>query len=185
MKTRQLKQDNRIARRSKLQTAALPALLAVGGSLAAMQAGALELGELQVQSKLGQPLRASIAFVLAPNEIIEPSCVSIRATRNGLPAVSEATVSIANGVISLTGHTVIREPLLTANFVVDCPYTPHVSRDLMLFLDPMDTPVYARQAAPAAVPARPAAAARQPGNEPPARVAAASAAPFEQGTRYR
>jgi hypothetical protein len=185
VKTRRLKQDNRIARRSKLTTVVLPALLAVGGSLAATQAAALELGELQVQSKLGQPLRASIAFVLAPNEIIAPSCVSLRATGSGLPAVSETTVSIANGVISLTGRSVIREPLLTANFVVDCPYTPHVSRDLMLFLYPMDTPAYAGQAAPVVVPARPAAAAQQPRTEPPARVAAATTAPIEQATRYR
>lgn len=185
MKTRQLKQDNTIARRSKLTKAALPALLAVGGSLAAVQAGALELGELQVHSKLGQPLRASVAFVLAPNEFIEPSCVSVRATGNGLPAVSEATVSIANGVISLTGRSVIREPLLTANFVVDCPYTPHVSRDLMLFLDPVDAPAYASQAAPVVVPARPAAASPQTRSEPSARVASATLAPVEQAARYR
>ena len=185
MKTRQLKQNHTIARRSKLTKATLPALLAVGGSLAAAQAGALELGELQVQSKLGQPLRASIAYVLAPNEIIEASCISVRRTGSGLPAVSVPTISVANGVISLTGRNAIREPMLTANLVVDCPYTPHVSRNLTLFLDPMDTPVYARQAAPVAIPARPVAAAPQTATGSPARVAPAAKAPIEQAARYR
>jgi hypothetical protein len=185
VKTRQLKQNHTIARRSKLTKATLPALLAVGGSLAAAQAGALELGELQVQSKLGQPLRASIAYVLAPNEIIEASCISVRRTGSGLPAVSAPTISVANGVILLTGRNAIREPMLTANLVVDCPYTPHVSRNLTLFLDPMDTPAYARQAAPVAIPARPVAAAPQTGTGSPARVVPAAKAPIEQAVRYR
>jgi phage tail protein X len=162
----------------------LPALVAVSGSLAAGQAGALELGELQVQSKLGQPLRASIAFALGPNELIDASCVSIRPTGGGLPSASGATISVANGVISLTGRTAVREPLMTANLVVNCPYTPHVSRDLMLFVDPTDVVVYASQTAPVAVPARPAPAARAR-TEPVVRSEPAATPPIEQASRYR
>ena len=103
-----------IARCSKRTKAILPALVAVGGSLAAGQAGALELGELQVQSRLGQPLRASIAFVLGPNELIAASCVSVRSTGSGLPDASGTTISVANGIISLTGRNAVREPLITA-----------------------------------------------------------------------
>jgi FimV-like protein len=185
VKTRQLKQDSVITRRSKLTKATLPALLAVSGGLATVQAGALELGELQIQSKLGQPLRASIAFALAPNEVIEASCVSVRASGSGLPAVTGATVSVANGVISLHGHSAIREPMLTANLVVNCPYTPHVSRDLMLFLDPMDVPAYATQAAAVVVPARPATTAPQARTGSPSRAAPAATTPVEQAARYR
>ena len=182
--TRKSKRKTAIAHRSKRTKAMLPALVAVGGTLAAAQAGALELGELQIHSKLGQPLRASIAFALGPNEVIAASCVSVRSTGSGLPDASGTTISVANGVISLNGRTAVREPLMTANLVVNCPYTPHVSRDLMLFLDPAEVAVVARQTTPSAVPARPAAAP-QPRTEPVARRESVATAPVEQASRYR
>jgi len=186
--TRRIKRNTTTAHKSKRakkrKKAILPALVAVSGSLAAGQAGALELGELQVQSKLGQPLRASIAFALGPNEVIYASCVSIRSTGGGLPSASGASISVANGVISLTGRTAVREPLMTANLVVNCPYTPHVSRDLMLFLDPTDVVVFASQTAPIAVPARPAPVA-QPRTEPVVQIEPVARSPIEQTSRYR
>lgn len=182
--TRQSKRKTRTAHRSKRTKAMFPALVAVSGSLAAVQAGALELGELQVQSKLGQPLRASIAFALGPNEVLEASCVSIRSTGSGLPGALGTTISVANGVISLTGRTAVREPILTANLVVNCPYTPHVSRDLMLFLDPTDVAVFASQTAQVAAPARPAPAT-QARIEPVAQRQPVARSPIEQASRYR
>jgi len=182
--TRKSKRKTTIAQRSKRTKAILPALVAVGGSLAAGQASALELGELQVQSKLGQPLRASIAFALGPNEVLAASCISVRGTGSGLPNALGTTISVANGVISLTGRTAVREPLLTANLVVNCPYTPHVSRNLMLFVDPADVTMVASRTAPSAVPARPAPAV-QPRTEPVARSEPVAVAPIEQASRYR
>ncbi|MDH5455521.1 MAG: hypothetical protein OEY37_05565, partial [Gammaproteobacteria bacterium] len=55
--------------RERVATRAILPLVALGGGLAATPAAALELGELTVQSSLGQPLRASIAYALAPNEM--------------------------------------------------------------------------------------------------------------------
>ena len=186
--TRQSKRKTKTAHRWKRakerKKAMFPALVAVSGSLASGQAGALELGELQVQSKLGQPLRASIAFALGPNEVLEASCVSIRTTGSGLPGALGTSISVANGVISLTGRTAVREPILTANLVVNCPYTPHVSRELMLFLDPTDVVVFASQAAPIAAPARPATAA-QARIEPAVQREPVATAPIEQASRYR
>ncbi len=52
----------------------LPAVLAAGTVIGAAPASALELGELQVESTLGEPLRASIAYALAPNEELAPYC---------------------------------------------------------------------------------------------------------------
>jgi len=42
------------------------ALVVVSGGLVAAPATALELGDVKVHSSLGQPLRASIAYALAP-----------------------------------------------------------------------------------------------------------------------
>lgn len=121
----------------RAQRTILP-LVAVGGSLAGLPASALELGDLTVQSRLGQPLRASIAFALAPNEQLTSSCVTLGAgaLASGFPSIGRATISIANGNILLTGQAAMREPMVAAQVVVDCAYTANLSREYMLFIDP-------------------------------------------------
>lgn len=168
----------------------MPTLLAVGGGLASTPAAAIELGEVSVQSSLGQPLRASIAYALGPNEQLAGYCISIRpgAAASGLPAVARADISVANGVIALRGRQPAREPLMSVRLDVTCPYTPNISREYMLFLDPAK-PLQAHEA--------PAAATQQPTDEiaiatPPvaraARVAStpvAPATPIDSSQRYR
>lgn len=119
----------------------MPALVAASGvcGLAAMPASALELGELQVNSALGQPLRASIAYALNPTEQIHDYCIYLRSgTPTGdLPALSDARISITGDRINVTGNAPIREPLLSMQVVVDCAYTPHLLREYMLMIDPI------------------------------------------------
>ena len=101
-------------------------------------ATALELGDLKIDSSLGQPLRASIAFALNPHEGLYDFCVYIRPglAANGLPALSKAAVRIADGKILFTGSRPIREPLLTMQVSIDCPYTANLSREYTLMLNP-------------------------------------------------
>jgi len=74
----------------------IPALVATGAcSLAASPAAALQLGELEVQSALGQPLRASIAYALRPDEQLFSDCVVIKPAF-GLPALDRATITECN-----------------------------------------------------------------------------------------
>jgi len=125
----------------------LPAIVAMGSSLAALPAGALELGELTVQSRLGQPLRASIAYALAPSEQLSDYCVTLRPgpSVSGLPGFGAANISIASGVIMLVGKTPVREPMVSAHVVVNSPYTANLSREYLMFIDPMTSvnePVY-------------------------------------------
>ena len=130
---------NKATNRKKLANRGIPAIIAVGSSLAALPASALELGEMTVQSRLGQPLRASIAFALAPNEQLSDYCVTLRPgpSVSGLPGFGAATVSVANGVIMLAGRTPVREPMISAHVVVNCPYSANLSREYMLFIDPL------------------------------------------------
>jgi len=140
----------------------LPAIVAVGSSLVAVPAGALELGELTVQSRLGQPLRASIAYALAPSEQISNYCITMRPgpSVSGLPGFGPASISVANGVIMLTGKTPVREPMVSAHVVINCPYSANLSREYLLFIDPLtsaDATVYketavTRQTGPQAEP---------------------------------
>ncbi len=171
----------------------LPALAAVGGGLAAGPAAALELGELELHSTLGQPLRASIAYAVGPNEQIAEYCVSLRAgpAANGLPTITRARIRVANGVISLSGVTPMREPLMTTRVVVKCPYTPQLSRDYLIFVDPPGAVAKALAENPRTpeaptVPLTPAA----PVPEAPPAVAATprrriSNAPIHGNSRYR
>ncbi len=150
-------------------------LFAVGGSLAAAQASALELGDAVVQSRLGQPLRASIAFALAPNERLSESCVSLRQgeSPSGLPGIGRATITIADGALLLRGSQPIREPLVSANIVVGCPSTPNLSREYMMFIDPpgvenVAAPVAETATAPPRAAEMPQAASRAVAAEPAA-----------------
>lgn len=151
-------------------------------------AGALELGELNIQSRLGQPLRASVAYALGPNEALADYCISLSPanTINGLPAVNRARITVSDGVIAITGNTPIREPLMSARLSIQCPYTPNIARDYMLFIDPADAaeparlPTVAAPATPASAPA-----ARPAANRPAARPAVsrpAAAAPTAPAT---
>jgi hypothetical protein len=113
-------------------------LVAVGTGLAAAPAGALELGQLTVESKLGQPLRASIAYALAPNELLSGTCVSVSAgrTTGGLPGIGKNTVQVTPSAIVITGDGATREPMLGTRVTIVCPSTANISRDYMLFVDP-------------------------------------------------
>ena len=122
---------------SKLKTA----LVAVSGGLAAVPAGALELGDVKVHSTIGQPLRASIAYALGPNEALSDTCVSLLSggPANGLPSIGSASMIVTNGVIAITGSSIVREPLVTMRLNVRCPYTAQLTRDYMMFIDPPGT----------------------------------------------
>ena len=118
------------------------ALFVVGGSLVAAPASALELGEVKVHSTLGQPLRASIAYALAPNEALSNTCVTLQKSTpgNGMPTVKNASMIVADGVIAVTGSSIVREPLMTMRVNIRCPYTAQLSREYMMFIDPAGTP---------------------------------------------
>jgi hypothetical protein len=131
-------------------------------SLTALSANALELGDINIQSTLGHPLRASIAYALGPNEQLHESCIFLRSAdpAAGIPPATHSRVTLRDGVILLTGDIAIREPLLNLRLSVDCPYSPHLQRDYVLMLNPGEPPREALAPSPrvasseTAVPAR-------------------------------
>lgn len=164
----------------------LPALLMAGTGIGTT-ASALEIGEIEIQSKLGQPLRASIAYALAPNEVIGDYCVSLApaAPSSGVPLVDQARIRVADGVITLTGKTPLREPLMSARLSVSCPYTPRITRDYMFFLDPVEVPAETRFATAPATPATQAPALDAQTIAPTRPERQAPAAPVATGSTYR
>jgi len=117
------------------------ALVVVSGGLVAAPATALELGDVKVHSSLGQPLRASIAYALAPNEALSDTCVTIQRSMDsaGLPALNNASMIVADGVIAITGSSIVREPMMTMRVNIRCPYTAQLTREYMMFIDPVGT----------------------------------------------
>jgi len=170
---------------SRLKTA----LVAVGSSLAAVPAAALELGEVEVHSTIGQPLRASIAYALGPNEALTDTCVTLQksAPSSDLPLVSQASMIVTNGVIAITGSSVLREPLVTMRLNVRCPYTAQLTREYMMFIDPPGT-----ASEPVAAPVAVAPTTRPQRSAPPvtkprtvARQRPVNDQPIASATRYR
>lgn len=122
------------------RTARLTLLAAVSGicSIANVPANAVEIGELNIQSKLGQSLRASISYALNANEQIHDYCIFLRsgAPTDGIPTLTRARLQITDTAIVVTGRTPIREPMLTMQLEVNCPYTPRLSRFFTLLVNP-------------------------------------------------
>jgi hypothetical protein len=174
--------------RSGYRKAVLPALVAVGGGLASAPAAALELGPIVVHSHIGQPLRASVAYALAPDEIIDTYCVSVRSggIDRDIPGLRRPSVRIADGKITITGRNPVMEPMISANLTVKCPYTPNVVRNYMIFLDPAGTvPEKMEATAAASVATAPTVTAVPTAAAPADRVAPLDRSPIEQGSQYR
>ena len=172
--------------KERAATRSLLPLVALGGGLAAAPAGALELGDLTVQSRLGQPLRASIAYALAPNEMLSDTCVSVSPGRStsGLPGIGNNTVRITERAILIAGTSAIREPMMATRVTINCPYTPNLSREYMLFVDPVGvTPAVAEPAAQTAAPVAAAVPAATAAPVQPERVVGDT--PIAQSTRYQ
>jgi len=181
--------ESRSARRANTL---LPALVAVGGGLAVSPALGLELGNVKVHSTLGQPLRASIAYALGPNEQVSDTCVALHPGRSadGMPTINRARIRVADGVITLAGNTAISEPMLTMRVNVDCAYTARLSREYLLFLEPAGSAV---ASVPAPVPAdepakrrESAATVRRPETtRPRANSSRSTTAPISTSGRYQ
>ena len=125
---------------------ALPALAAAGSVCAlAGSAQALELGDVTIESVLGQPLRASIPYALNADEQLYDYCIALRpgVLTEGVPTISRPRITVADGRITLVGNTPILEPVMAMQVSVDCPYTARLAREYILMINPAVTNTYA------------------------------------------
>ena len=143
--TRNTNRSNRASQKTALRRTLdplLPALLAIGATagLMAKPASAVELGQLQIDSTLGQPLSASIAYAINPHEELYSYCISLkRGPDNGVQYLTRAKIRIVGNRIVLTGAKPINEPMLAMRVAVNCPYTVKLSRDFMVMINPAGT----------------------------------------------
>ncbi|RMF99197.1 MAG: hypothetical protein D6727_00675 [Gammaproteobacteria bacterium] len=168
------------------------------GSIALLALGpatgfAVGLGELRLNSALGQPLRATVPLRLAAGEAVAANCVrnasgpegGLRAPR-GLKLRVPAATGPGDFDIELYSERPLYEPMYELSLQVQCPGLPILVRQFVLMLDlpAMPGPSAARPVPP------PRAVVRQPRPQTaprsrPERRLARSDAPIPAGSVYR
>ena len=111
-------------------------MLALG---AQNQALALGLGNIDVKSHLGQPLRASIKIEGA-NDLKNESCFRLLNDPNADNQLAQANFKLSkidNGVaiLTVTTNDVINDPIVNLSVMADCD--ANMQRDYVLLLDPL------------------------------------------------
>lgn len=117
--------------------------LAMGGFAASLftPAQAVTLGDVSLQSALGQPLSARIPVQLGPGEMLGSACVSIPTpARSDLSALPQPQVTVpeaTGGSISLHVTTTqpLYEPMYELQVQLRCAGTPLLVRQYVLMLD--------------------------------------------------
>jgi hypothetical protein len=103
---------------------------------------ALALGNMALQSSLGQPLRVVIPVALSDGEILNSSCLKlVRDPVDGTPQLMTGRVSVernaANTRLIVTTPRPVDEPALRLSLQAGCGDT--MRRDYVLLLDPQGT----------------------------------------------
>ena len=169
------------------------ALLAVNPS----QAYAVSLGELNVQSQLGQPLNATVPLTLNKGESLPKDCINpsnAGTTLNnppGMRVIAPEAYKPGTYNLRVTTTNPLREPMYEISLLIDCPGTPVLMRQYVLMLDlvtaPLTSPVISGDVIEMPVsgtPATSAPVARQPQTNP-ARSLRRQGAPIAAGSQYR
>ncbi len=112
------------------------AVLAIG---AQNNAHALGLGNINVKSYLGQPLRASVK-IQGASELNSETCFRVindNSAENSLTSVNFKLSNVVNdsATLTVTTNQIISEPIANLSIIADC--NVNVRRDYVLLLDPL------------------------------------------------
>jgi LysM repeat protein len=122
------------------------------GSMALMtlnpsQVGAIGLGDIVLESKLGEPLRATVSLKVAQGEILPGDCVTARPRKAGLRVPEK--VRVTSPAVSTPGSYTVQigtalplyEPMYELSLVVECPDVPSLVHHYVLLIDLPDFPI--------------------------------------------
>jgi hypothetical protein len=158
-------------------------------------AHALSLGELTIQSRLGEPFVGKVRYVAPRGDDVVPLCIRTRganatAAGAGVPDLPDPRIDVLSeaggGVITIRTVRPVEEPLMRLSLSVNCGPSVTMDREYMVALDPprTDTPplrgAYGapeRSAAAVAATARGPATAADAGAAPPSAAAEESRRP--------
>ncbi len=102
-------------------------------------ANALSLGELRLQSHLGEPLRAEIPVTVPSGARLDATCVQLLTDPgSGLAQRYDARLYTRGGMLHLEGRQPLREPLMTLTVRVQCPGISRLEREYLVMPDPRE-----------------------------------------------
>ncbi|MFC7418816.1 FimV family protein [Iodobacter arcticus] len=122
-------------------------------------AAALTLGELSIQSAVGQRFRGSVSYQLSPEDGLAEDCskLSITAPNNDLPGIGQATLRLQSkeraGRILIQSNDAVYEPMAGFSIKMECK-GQQLQRSYTVFLDPapLNLPSVAEDSSQAASP---------------------------------
>ena len=123
----------------------LRVLVAAALALGQLDARALELGDAQVRSALGENLDLRVPVTIAKGESIEPSCFTLaRDPAASVPRISGARVSLERSAVAtylrVRTDSVVSDPAFVLGIVAACPgLSAEVRRDYSLLVDPRNS----------------------------------------------
>ncbi len=123
--------------RNKLKLAVIAALSVIAICVP-HQAFALGLGDIDVRSHLGQPLRAKVR-VLGASSISDPSCFKLGSDSGNPNQLTNAYLKLGNitgdtAILSISTSEVMNEPIVNLAVVAECGTT--LRRDYVLLMNP-------------------------------------------------
>lgn len=149
--------------------------LALIGLIVPAGVHALTLGELELQSYVGQPFRAQVPYKTNAGESLTLDCLSLSQASGDLPSLGSASISLISrgdhaGMLLISSRQAIGEPTVGFGIQVDCNGV-QLSRSFTAFLNvaPLNEPKPAPQltiAKPAQPPRISTAAADLPNRDP-------------------
>lgn len=146
--------------------ATLPGLVALSATLAPGIANAIGFGEIALQSRVGEPLRAEVRILSGASDNIEPTCFSLVPVRGAeLPVITNAKTRLIRRdrdlFLQIVGTSPIAEPAFMVSIRAGCG--ADLERNFVLM---PEAPLMLADAPPAprVTPARSTATQRSRGN---------------------
>ncbi len=116
-------------------------------SMSPAPVNAIGLGEITLESRLGQPLRATVPMRVAKGEILPANCVTAKPRQTGLrtPKQIHTTSPPASGpgdyAIQITTVAPLHEPMYELSVVVECPNVSSITHHYVLMIELPDYPI--------------------------------------------
>ncbi len=119
-------------------------LLPAGMIFGSSAAHAIGLGTIDVQSRLGEPLRATIQLFDIPKRL-DTSCFRLQRNHDDFPAAPlNASLILrenpdGNASLSIRSHQTLNDPIVQLSLIAECEN--QISREYVLLLDPPQTQI--------------------------------------------
>lgn len=129
--------------------AIVPGLVALGLLAATPPAAALSLGEISLQSRLGEPVKAEIPLIIEDGSLPAAACFSLAGSQQSdLPAITQGRLRIiqrgASSRLQIVGRSPVNEPVFVISIKAGCGH--ELQREYVLMPDaPLSTELSAKE----------------------------------------